>query len=188
MLDPAIRYTLDGGCVLSIQRADITTIEADAIVNAANHSLLGGGGVDGAIHRAAGKELLAACRALPRLGVLTRCPVGEARITPGFKLPARYVIHTVGPIYPVSRQPEAQLRAAYESSLALARAHGLERVFFPAISCGAFAFPVRPAARVALAACVQGAEGFRELGFALFEARTVQAWTAEAEALLGAPD
>jgi O-acetyl-ADP-ribose deacetylase (regulator of RNase III) len=139
---------------VSIERGDITTVDVDAIVNAANPTLLGGGGVDGAIHRAAGPELLAACRRLPSIDGV-RCPFGEARITPGFELPARFVIHTVGPIYGRTPEPERVLRAAYESSLALARDHGLVSVAFPAISTGAYGFPLEPAARIAVAAALR---------------------------------
>lgn len=133
--------------VIEIQRADITTLAVDAIVNAANSSLLGGGGVDGAIHRAAGAELLAHCR------TLGGCPAGEARITPGFALPARWVIHTVGPVWHGGAAGEARLLAAcYESVLQLATDHGVESIAFPAISTGAYGFPKRAAAGIALAA------------------------------------
>jgi O-acetyl-ADP-ribose deacetylase (regulator of RNase III) len=136
---------------LSVVRADITTLEVDAIVNAANTALLGGGGVDGAIHRAAGPELLAACRALPEVRPGVRCPTGEARITPGFRLKARYVIHAVGPVWNGGEFHEPELLAnCYRSSLILARAHGLRSVAFPAISCGIYGYPLDLAAMIAV--------------------------------------
>lgn len=125
--------------------ADITTLAVDAIVNAAKPSLLGGGGVDGAIHRAAGPDLLAQCRAIGG------CPTGEARITGGGGLPAAHVIHTVGPVWYGGGQGEAEaLAQAYRSSLRLARAHGLASVAFPAISTGAYGFPGEAAAAIAV--------------------------------------
>ena len=131
---------------VSVELGDITRHAVDVIVNAANSSLLGGGGVDGAIHRAAGPELLEACRALGG------CPTGEARITPGFRLPARCVIHAVGPVWAGGDQGEDELLAgAYRASLALAKEHDLESVAFPAISTGAFGFPLERATRIAIA-------------------------------------
>lgn len=132
--------------------ADITRLPVDAIVNAANPALLGGGGVDGAIHRAAGPELLAACRALPEASPGVRCPTGEARITAGFALPARYVIHTVGPIWHGGGHSEAVLLAqCYRNSLRLFREYQLHTVAFPAISCGVYGYPSAQAAAVAVA-------------------------------------
>jgi len=136
--------------LLQARQADITRVEVDAIVNAANTSLLGGGGVDGAIHRAAGPALLEACRALPQLRPNVRCPTGEARITPGFALPATHVIHTVGPVWHGGDAGEAEaLAACYRNSLALAAGYGLDRIAFPAISCGIYGYP--PDAAVAIA-------------------------------------
>ena len=135
---------------LRVHVADITTLDVDAIVNAANPALLGGGGVDGAIHRAAGPELLAACRALPEASPGVRCPTGEARITAGFALPARHVIHTAGPIWRGGGDGEAQqLAACYRSCLRLAADNGIDSIAFPAISCGIYGYP--PAAAVAIA-------------------------------------
>ena len=131
---------------------DITGLDVDAVVNAANERMLGGGGVDGAIHRAAGPDLAAACRAVPEVRPGVRCPTGEARITPGFRLPARWVIHTVGPVWHSGgRGEDAALASAYRSSLALAEAHGLGSVAFPAVSTGVYAFPPDRAARIAVA-------------------------------------
>lgn len=134
-------------------QADITTLAVDAIVNAANESLLGGGGVDGAIHRAAGPALLAACRAIPEVRPGVRCPTGEARITPGFDLPARFVVHTVGPVWRGGGRGEAALLAAcYANCLKLARGHGMESIAFPAISAGIYGYPASASASVAVEA------------------------------------
>ncbi len=136
---------------LSVWTGDLTTLDVDAVVNAANEQMLGGGGVDGAIHRAAGPELLDACRAVPEVWPDVRCPRGEARITPGFRLPARWVIHTVGPIWWGGNEGEDEdLASAYRSSLALAAEAGAESVAFPAISTGVYGFPADRAARIAV--------------------------------------
>lgn len=130
---------------LSALHADITTLTVDAIVNAANSSLLGGSGVDGAIHRAAGPELVAACR------LLGGCKTGQAKLTPGFRLPARHVIHTVGPVWQGGDAGEADLLAAcYRNSLAIAHREGFRQLAFPAISTGVYRFPPDQAARIAV--------------------------------------
>lgn len=137
--------------MIRILDTDITDLRVDAIVNAANETLLGGGGVDGAIHRAAGPGLLNACRALPEVRPGVRCPTGEARLTEGFALPARYVIHTVGPIWEGGDDGEPELLAAcYRNVLAIAREHSLKSLAFPAISCGVFGYPPEKAAHIAL--------------------------------------
>lgn len=157
---------------ISIVQGDITTLAVDAIVNAANNSLLGGGGVDGAIHRAAGPALLDACR---RLG---GCPTGEARITPGFNLPARQVIHAVGPVWHQGKQGEAALLGGcYASALALCEAHHLGSVAFPAISCGVYGYPLDEATRVALttiATHLLGAHYPQQVLLVAFAARDAQ--------------
>jgi O-acetyl-ADP-ribose deacetylase (regulator of RNase III) len=129
---------------IEIRQGDITRLDVDAIVNAANTKLLGGGGVDGAIHRAAGPELLEECR------TIGGCPTGEARITGGYKLPARHVIHTVGPVYSGKPQDSRLLTDCYLNSLTLAVANNLKTIAFPAISCGVYGYPLKEACKIAV--------------------------------------
>jgi O-acetyl-ADP-ribose deacetylase (regulator of RNase III) len=130
---------------------DITTLRIDAIVNAANETLLGGGGVDGAIHRAAGPQLVAACKQLPQIRPGVRCETGDAQITPGFELPARHVIHTVGPVWQGGHANEERLlESCYRKVVALAADNGVSELAFPAISCGVYAFPKARACQIAI--------------------------------------
>lgn len=161
---------------LSAQHVDITTLAVDAVVNAANSALLGGGGVDGAIHRAAGPGLLEECRRIPQVRPGVRCPAGDARISGGHGLPARHVIHTVGPVwYGGGDGEEATLAACYRACLALAGQHAIGSVAFPAISTGVYGFPADLAAAIAVrevrGALTEGHPVGRVI-FACFDART----------------
>jgi len=163
-----------GNTIVEITQGDITREEADAIVNAANESLLGGGGVDGAIHRAGGPEILEACRKLHG------CRTGDAKITPGGQLPARHVIHTVGPIYRDGRSGEPELLAScYRRSLEVAQAHGIRTIAFPAISCGVYGYPIPEAARIAIrttADVLSNTNDFQRIRFVLFNSATYDAF------------
>lgn len=162
---------------IQVLRGDLTRQDVDAIVNAANERMLGGGGVDGAIHRAAGPALLEACRAIPEVRPGVRCPTGEARITGGFELTARQVIHTVGPVYGGRASDAALLASAFRSSLDLALEHGLESIAFPAISCGVYAYPVDEAAAIAHRVTHERAWSLRDIRFVLFSEEVYAAWT-----------
>jgi O-acetyl-ADP-ribose deacetylase (regulator of RNase III) len=157
-------------------KGDLTQQATDAIVNAANQKLLGGGGVDGAIHRAAGPALLEACRAIPEVRPGVRCPTGEARITRGFDLPARYVIHAVGPVYRGHPSDAELLASAYRSSLELALVHGIRSIAFPAISCGAYGYPIEEAASISLQVAREQDWSLAEIRFVLFSDNLVGAW------------
>ena len=161
---------------LSLTKGDLTRCEVDAIVNAANESLLGGGGVDGAIHRAAGPELLAACR------LLNGCRTGEAKLTPGFRLKAAHVIHTVGPVWRGGTHGEADLLAScYQKSLELADANGIRTLAFPAISTGIYGYPLEQATAIAVGTVRKYLENhpqttITEITFVCFEDATVRAY------------
>ena len=174
---------------LELLQADITTLDVDAIVNAANSSLLGGGGVDGAIHHAAGPELLAECR------TLGGCPAGEAKITKGYRLKARHVIHTVGPIYTLAKvlepsqgSPAELLASAVRNSLRLADEHRLQSIAFPAISTGAYGYPMGEAARVILSTIVAHLRGgettLDKVTVCLYDQRAYRVFEAELRRLV----
>ena len=164
---------------IKIQKMDITQADTDCIVNAANKSLLGGGGVDGAIHRAAGPELLAECR------ILHGCETGQAKITKGYNLKAKYVIHTVGPIYSGSEEDPELLRDCYINSLNLAKANGLHSIAFPAISTGVYGYPVKEAAEVSYRAVTdwlaENADSGMDVLLACFNDKAVEAYKSISE-------
>jgi O-acetyl-ADP-ribose deacetylase (regulator of RNase III) len=164
---------------LEAKQVNIVKLQVDAIVNAANTTLLGGGGVDGAIHRAAGPQLLEECR---KLG---GCPTGEARITSGYRLPARHVIHTVGPVYHNGFQGEPELLAScYRSSLALAAEHGIVSIAFPAISCGVYGYPPEDAVKIAVRECADALsryDALEKIIFACFDGDMLALYEKELE-------
>jgi len=160
---------------IETKQGDITKLKVDAIVNAANNSLLGGGGVDGAIHRAAGPELLAECR------TIGGCPTGEARITGGYNLFARHVIHTVGPVYSGKPQDSRLLTQCYLNSLKLAADHNVKSIAFPAISCGIYGYPIKNACRIAVdTTCdfLNENRSIKKIIFILFSAKNMKVYDA----------
>jgi O-acetyl-ADP-ribose deacetylase (regulator of RNase III) len=166
---------------IEVMKADITTLEVDAIVNAANTSLLGGGGVDGAIHRAAGPELFDECF------LLGGCPTGQARITRGYRLPAKFVIHTVGPVWTGGERGEPELLAGcYRSCFAIAQEKGLRSLAFPAISCGVYRFPLERAVKIAVGETVAefiSNDAIQKVIFACFVDETYRAYQRAVDAL-----
>ncbi|KAK3205889.1 hypothetical protein Dsin_019935 [Dipteronia sinensis] len=170
-----------------IKKGDITQWfvdgSSDAIVNPANVTMLGGYGADEAIHNAAGPKLKEACYKVPVIRSWIRCPVGEARISPGFNLLASSVIHTVGPYYDLKSNPKASLRNAYKNSLSLAKENNIQYIAFPAISCGFRGYPYEEAATVALSTVKEFANGFKEVHFVLFLDDAYNVWLNKAKEL-----
>ena len=164
---------------IQVVQGDITKLDCDCIVNAANRSLLGGGGVDGAIHRAAGPELLAECR------TLHGCRTGEAKITKGYRLKAKYIIHTVGPIYSGTAEDAAQLADCYRNSLNLAKEHDIHGIAFPAISTGVYGYPLEDATEIAVKTVAQWLEAHADYAmqviFCCFDARTERVYQTKVE-------
>ncbi|XP_057739171.1 uncharacterized protein LOC130956148 [Arachis stenosperma] len=183
-----VRFPLSPSSSLVIQKGDITkwSIDgsSDAIVNPANERMLGGGGADGAIHMAAGPELVQSCYSVPEVRPGIRCPTGEARITPGFRLPASHVVHTVGPIYNSNSNPAASLSSAYRNSLRVAKDKNIQYIAFPAISCGVFGYPYDEAATVAISVVREFRNEFKEIHFVLFLQDIYQVWVNKANDLM----
>ncbi|XP_014502501.1 uncharacterized protein LOC106762897 isoform X1 [Vigna radiata var. radiata] len=183
-----VRFPLSASSALVIQKGDITkwSIDGstDAIVNPANERMLGGGGADGAIHRAAGPQLVEACRTVPEVRPRVRCPTGEARITRGFMLPASHVIHTVGPIYSSDSNPAASLASAYRNTLRVAKENNIHYIAFPAISCGVYGYPYDEAATVAISTIKEFPNDFKEVHFVLFSPDIYDIWLNKVDELL----
>ncbi|XP_054797988.1 uncharacterized protein LOC129303022 [Prosopis cineraria] len=186
--DDVLRFPLSPSNALVIQKGDITKWSingsSDAIVNPANERMLGGGGADGAIHRAAGPDLRQACFNVPEVRPGIRCPTGEARITRGFRLPASHVIHTVGPIYNSDINPAASLASAYRNSLKVAKENNIQYIAFPAISCGVYGYPYDEAATVAISTIREFRDDFKEVHFVLFSPDIYHVWINKASELL----
>ncbi|VVB02905.1 unnamed protein product [Arabis nemorensis] len=186
--DEVAVFNLSDSTLLKILKGDITkwSVDAssDAIVYSANERMVGGGGVDGAIHRAAGPELRAACYQVPEVRPGVRCPTGEARITPGFNLPASRVIHTVGPIYDSDVNPKESLANSYKNSLRVAKANNIKYIAFPAISCGSYGFPIDEAAAIGISTIKEFANDFKEVHFVLFADAKYSVWVNKAKELL----
>lgn len=192
MSSPSFVFRLsETGAKLNLRRGDITAFSGDAIVNAANERMLGGGGVDGAIHRAGGQTLLQACLQVPEVTPNCRCPTGEARLTSGAfgSLQVNHVIHTVGPRFQASNEQEsAQLLAqAYSSVLCLCNEVAIKSIAFPAISCGVYGYPLHTASSIALAEILRGAQHLDDITFFLFGEREFDAWQSSASQLLFTP-
>ncbi|XP_027343925.1 uncharacterized protein LOC113856338 [Abrus precatorius] len=183
-----VRFPLSASTSMVIQKGDITKWfidgSTDAIVNPANEGMLGGAGADGAIHRAAGPELFEACFNIPEVRPGIRCPTGEARITPGFKLLASHVIYTVGPIYFADSNPAASLASAYRNTLRVAKENNIQYIAFPAISCGVHGYPYDEAATVAISTIKEFRNEFREVHFVLFSPDIHDIWLNKANGLL----
>lgn len=186
--DGVFRFPLSPSSTLCIQKGDITRWfvdgSTDAIVNPANERMLGGGGADGAIHNAAGPELRQACSNVPEVRPGVRCPTGEARITPGFRLPASHVIYTVGPIYSVDSNPTASLRSAYRNSMIVAKDNNIQYIAFPAISCGVYGYPYDEAATIAISTIKEFRNDFKEVHFVLFSPDIYDVWLNKANEAL----
>jgi len=179
-------YRLTSHTSLLLSKGDITLWSGDAIVNAANEQMLGGGGVDGAIHRCAGPTLRQACEAVPEVSPGIRCPTGEARLTSAGEgnLLVPFVIHTVGPVYQDDEHSTPLLESAYENVLTLANQSKIKTIAFPAISCGVYSYPIENAAEISIRTCVKFSGNLKEIHFVLFNQEAYDAWRGCAETLL----